>query len=305
MSTRRLLPLLLAVVAAAGIASVGQGAGSQPSLIDLPAGWRPEGIHVARSGVFYVGSLGTGAVYRGTIQTGAGATLVQPRSGRVAVGVEVDDHGRIFVAGGSTGQGYVYDRHGEDVASYTFAAAPTFVNDVVVTNDAAWFTDSQRAVLYRVDLGRRGEPRGSRELVLTGDLVYQPGFNVNGIEAANGGKVLIVVQSNTGKLFRVDPRTGVTAEIDLGGDTVANGDGLLLDGNTLFVVQNQLNRIAVIDLDSKLRSGRIERLVTNPAFDIPTTVGRFGHTLYAVNARFSTPPTPETAYQVVGTSLKK
>ena len=30
---------------------------------------------------------------------------------------------------------------------------PSFVNDVVVTGDAAWFTDSFRAVIYRVDLG--------------------------------------------------------------------------------------------------------------------------------------------------------
>ncbi|MFN0154471.1 MAG: SMP-30/gluconolactonase/LRE family protein [Gaiella sp.] len=305
MSVRHLLPFLLTVIVAGGLAAAGLGAGPGPSIINLPAGWQPEGIHVSGNGTFYVGSLTTGAVYRGSVKTGAGVTLVQPRTGRVAVGLEVDEKGRVFVAGGPTGQGYVYDRNGGELQTYAFATGSTFVNDVVVTKGAAWFTDSQRPFLYRIDLGKRGEPRGMRAIPLTGDLVYTAGFNVNGIEAARGGKVLILVQSNTGKLFRVDARTGATKEIRLGGDNVANGDGLLRHGETLYVVQNQLNRIAVIDLDSKLASGRVERLITNPAFDIPTTVGRFGNTLYAVNARFSTPATPTTPYQVVATPLKR
>jgi len=43
------------------------------------------------------------------------------------------------------------------------------------------------------------------------------GFQPEGIAAAKGGRVLVVVQSNTGRLFKVNPSTGVTRQIDLGG----------------------------------------------------------------------------------------
>ena len=68
---------------------------------------------------------------------------------------------------------------------------------------------------------------------------------------------LVVVQSATGKLFVVDAATGVTDEIDLGGRTLPNGDGLLLLGRTLYVVQNRLNAIAVVKLAADLSSGRV------------------------------------------------
>lgn len=60
--------------------------------------------------------------------------------------------------------------------------------------------------------------------------------------------MLVVVQSNLGRLFTVDPRTGVADEIDLGDETVTAGDGILLDGKKLYVVRNQQNRIAVVRL---------------------------------------------------------
>jgi len=106
------------------------------------------------------------------------------------------------------------------------------------------------------------------------------------------------VQSGTGKLFTVTP-AGVTTEIDLGGQTVQNGDGILLQGRTLYVVRNQNNQIAVVALGKALTTGTMARTITNPGFDVPTTIDRFGSTLYAVNARFGTPPTPTTPYTVV------
>jgi len=97
----------------------------------------------------------------------------------------------------------------------------------------------------------------------------------------------------------VDPATGVATRIDLGTGAVPNGDGILLRGKTLYVVQNQLNRIAVIELDSDFSAGTIERTITSPLFRVPTTVAAFGNALYVVNARFGTPPTPDTEYEVV------
>jgi sugar lactone lactonase YvrE len=141
--------------------------------------------------------------------------------------------------------------------------------------------------------------QAAKTLQLTGDFQIAAGFNLNGIEATPDGRTLIVVQSNLGKLFTVEASTGVTHQIDLGGVALTNGDGLLLRGRTLYVVQNQANRIAVVQLSPDLRSGSVVRYLTDPDFDVPTTIDSFGNSLYAVNARFNTSPTPTTPYQVV------
>jgi sugar lactone lactonase YvrE len=155
-------------------------------------------------------------------------------------------------------------------------------------------------VLYRVGLTKNGAAAAAASaLPLTGDFQLVGGFNLNGIDATPDGKTLIVVQSATGKLFRVDAATGVTKAVDLAGATLPNGDGLLLRGRKLYVVQNQLNRIAVVSLAKGLAAGGVTRTITNPAFDVPTTIDRQGERIYAVNARFGTTPGPSTTYSVV------
>lgn len=292
--------LLVATVAAVAVpAAFAQAV--FPETIALPKGWQPEGIAVGRGTTFYVGSIPTGAIYRGNLRTGDGAPFVQGGSDRAAIGLDFD-RGRLFVAGGPTGKGFVYDvRNGALVRELQLAtgSGATFVNDIVVTKRAAWFTDSNRAVLYRLPLAKNGAPAAAAQAVpLTGDFQLEAGFNLNGIDATPDGKTLVVVQSGTGKLFRVTS-AGVTTEIDLGGDTVMNGDGILLQGRTLYVVRNQDNQIAVVQLGKGFASGRLTRTITDPDFDVPTTIGRLGKRLYAVNARFGTTPTPSTEYSVV------
>jgi len=292
--------LLMAIVAV--IAASAALAKSFPATIALPNGWQPEGIAVGDGSTFYVGSIPTGAVYRGDLRTGKGATLVPGANGRVAIGVE-HDRGRLFVAGGTTGKAFVYNaRTGRllrEVQLPTGGGA-TFVNDVVVTKRAAFFTDSSRDVLYRLGLSKNGAPAETASaLKLTGDFQLVGGFNLNGIDATPDGKTLVVVQSATGTLFRVVAASGVTKAINLGGALVSNGDGLLLHGRTLYVVQNQDNKIAVVALAKGFASGRVARTITNPAFDVPTTIDRHGSRIYAVNARFGTPAGPSTTYTVV------
>jgi sugar lactone lactonase YvrE len=155
-------------------------------------------------------------------------------------------------------------------------------------------------VLYRLPVGRHGSLGEPQEIPLTGDIEYIAGFNVNGIDATRDGSTLILVQSNTGKLFTADPETGVTSEIDLGGKALTAGDGILLDGSKLYVVRNQLNLIAVVRLAPDLSSGEVLREVTHPDFAVPTTVDEFLNRLYVVNARFGTDPSPEVEYWVTG-----
>jgi sugar lactone lactonase YvrE len=289
--------LLLFAVAPASATS------SWPETIPLPTGFQPEGIDIGNGHTFYVGSIPTGAVYRGDLRTGEGRILVPAQPGRAAIGVDFADK-RLFVAGGPTGRAWVYDaRTGATLASYQLAAGtPTFVNDVVVTRDAAWFTESQGAVLYRVPIapdGTLGSQADVETVPLTGDFTLAPGFNVNGIDATPQGDTLVIVQSNLGRLYTVDPASGEADLVELAGGDVMLGDGILLDGKTLYVVQNRLNRVAVVRLRQDLSSGTITGHLTDPDLDVPTTIAEFGKALYAVNARFGVPNPATQPFSVV------
>ncbi len=271
-------------------------------VIALPDGFQPEGITIGPGGVGYVGSLADGDVYVFHVPTGIGIkTLEGP--GTPSVGLKIDNRGRLFIAGGPTGEARVVDAAtGEILQNYTFSEAPAFVNDVVLTRDAAWFTDSLNAQLYKVPLGPSGalpEPDAIKIVPLSGDWMQQPGFNANGIAETPDHQALLVVQTSTGILYRVDPGTGVATAVDLGGYVLTNGDGLLVVGRTLYVVQNRLNMVAEIRLDAAGTSGELVDQLTDPDFDVPTTVAKFGKWLYLPNARFGTPPTPDTKYSVV------
>lgn len=304
--------LLLAAIALLLLASVlsaqaAPKAPAFPEIIPLPNGWAPEGIASGRGNEFYAGSLANGAIYKGDLRTGEGSVLVQGVAGRAIAGLKVDPRTNyIFAAGTQSGMAFVFDGStGAELAAYQLTTAPAFINDVVVTRDAAYFTNSFQPELYKLPLdpgGRLPDESAVETIPLSGDYqhVSEPfAFNANGIDATPNGKTLIIVQSARAALYTVDPATGDAEQIDLNGGSVPNGDGILLEGKTLYVVQNQLNRIAVIDLNLNQNEGEIVDTIAHPAFRVPTTIARFGSRLYAVNARFGTPVTPDTEYEVV------
>ena len=290
------LALVAAEVGAAG------GKGTKPETIALPNGWRPEGIASGRGNELFVGSISTGRVLRVDPKRGTTRVVVPQREGRAAIGLKYFQR-KLFVAGGPTGRAFVYNaRTGADVANVQLTAPPTFVNDVTVTRRGAFFTDSQRPQLHRLDV----RTNRASAIPLTGELVYDadPETNeANGIAAARGGRTLIVGQTRTGQIFTVDAATGASKRIRItGGEdegALPNADGLLLKGRTLYVVQNRRNQIAVVRLSRNLTSGVIQRVIRDDDFDVPSTVARLKGDLFAVNARFGTPPTPETTYDVV------
>ncbi len=303
-----MLLLLLALAVTPAFAAPGN---AFPDIIPLPDGWEPEGIAVGRGTTFYAGSLANGAIYRGDLRTGEGAILVPGQPGGISVGLAVDSRSNyLFAAGGLNGNANVYDAaSGALLATYQFTTPFVgFVNDVIVTRDAAYFTDSFQPQLYRVALGSGGSlpAAGAFDVIpLSGDWTQVPGpfvFNANGIEAAANGKTLLVINSNLGQLYQVDPMSGAASLVDLGGASLTAGDGIALLGRTLYVVRNQLNQIAVVNLAGDLSSGSVVRTITSPAFRVPTTVAIFGNSLYAVNARFGTPPGPDVDYDVVRVS---
>jgi sugar lactone lactonase YvrE len=286
--------MALAVAAVSGAAAGPRGGGGGhaygddlPDRIDLPDGWQPEGIAAGRGSALYVGSIPTGAVVRANARTGELKTVVPGRAGRAAIGLKVDRRERLFVAGGPTGKAFVYDaRTGRDLAEVQLGAAgdaDTFINDVALTRRTAYFTDSRKSQIYAVDTRL-----GSSRTIPLPDIPLEAGNNLNGIVATGEAGVLLAVQTNAGRLWRIDAATGKAVQVDLGGESLADGDGLLLRGRTLSVVQNRANRIAVVRLAPDLASGRVVTRIESTGFDVPTTIALQRGELYAVNARFGT-----------------
>ena len=289
------LALLVAATAAPAWAS------RFPDRINLPNGFAPEGI-TSHGTTLYVGSLVDGAIWRGTLKRG-GDVWIPGVPGEMAVGIDYDEASdRLWVAGGNTGEVRVYDgRSGAVLETYTFDSG--FLNDVVVTEDAAYVTDSNVQQLIVIPLGNDGAlpaPGGAFTMPLTGDIAYTAGFNANGITAARGW--LLIVQSNTGLVFRVDPATGVATRIALSGPEgeylVTAGDGIEIRGNRLAVVRNQLNMVATFKVNGRLTAGTLTGELTSGDFSVPTTATRAAGDLWAVNARFGTPVTATTPYWI-------
>jgi sugar lactone lactonase YvrE len=304
---RRVVVSLLLVAVVAGLAA--PAVASRPAeVIVLPGATSAEGIAAGRGATFYAGDLFAGDIFRGNVQRGTAELFIDAPEGRMAVGMAADlAHGLLFVAGGFTGQGYVYDlRTGATVATYQFAvpsptaALPTTViNDVAVTRRGAWFTDSRQAHLYFVPVSRAGMPGPTfSTLALSGPAADTSGeFNLNGIQATANSKTLIVAHSANGQLYTVDPMTGASATI--AGVGVPNVDGIVLEGRRLWAVQNT-NQVTRIRLGRHLRSGVVEEVITSDLFQTPATAARFGSRLAVVNAKFDTglPPTADQ-YEVV------
>src|SRR5215203_5865337 len=94
-----LLVLLMVVLCATTIGATSTA--PFPEVIPLPNGFQPEGIATGEGTTFFVGSIPTGAVYRGDLATGEGAILVPAQAGRSSIGMKYDDRtGLLFVAGG-------------------------------------------------------------------------------------------------------------------------------------------------------------------------------------------------------------
>ena len=175
--------------------------------------------------------------------------------GRAAIGLKVH-HKQLWVAGGPTGKAFVYDaRTGADVAEYALATGTPFINDVAIGRREAYFTNSRAAEVFAVAL--RGGPVAP----------HRPHAATSPRPATRRPPTSTGSPSRAGTRCRSCSRTPASSSpptrgpasaraIDLGGADVLNGDGILLRGRTLFVVQNRLNQIAVIHLSRDLARGR-------------------------------------------------
>jgi len=260
-----------------------------PAQIWLPDDFQPEGIAIGPGDTFYVGSLKDGDIFRGDLSTGEGSLWIDV-SDRVAVGMEADvARNRLWVAGGPSGRAFVYDlTTGADVASVALDAPGALVNDVAVTQRAAYFTSTFAPRIYKVPIGKDGTIGTPSTITVTGPASAVGGFGLNGIKASPDGSVLVVNHTALGILATVDPTTGESVEIDLGADSLTPEtlDGLILRGHTAWVVENFANTLVEVKLAPDWSSGVVVSRTTDPLFRVPTTVAAHGSRLALVNGRF-------------------
>jgi sugar lactone lactonase YvrE len=273
-------------------------------VIVLPGASSAEGIAAGRGTTFYAGDLRQGDIFRGDLQRGTAELLINAPDGRMAMGMAADvAHDLLYVAGGRTGQAYVYDtRSGATVASYQLGEPPnSLVNDVALTNDGAWFTESRQARLYFVPVSQAGVPEATfRTLPVSGpaaDITVGKG-NLNGIQATPNGQTLVVAHSVNEQLHTIDPATGASATI--AGVSVPFVDGIALEAGRLWAVQNHSNQVSQIRLAPDLTSGAVEEVITSDLFQVPTAAARIGSRLAVVNSHMVTgfPPSADQ-YEVI------
>lgn len=307
---RRSAPLALIAVAALvlGLASPADASHRSGTYLIDPSGTTaaadvfPEGVATDRR-TFFVGSTTDGTIYRGRLKgTTARPFLLGDADRSMAVGLKVDE-GKLFVAGGGTGKVFIHDiRSKALVGSFQVPdpASPTFVNDLTVAkDDSVYVTDSFRSTLYRIAPGEYANSSPQTLQVFrdfTGTVLpTNPGFNLNGIVAARNGKFLVLAHSGVGKLFRLRLSDRAVTEIDLGHDQVS-GDGLVLLGRRLFVVERQgdVGYLVKVRLKGRAYSGRLISRTTYPSFDDPTTAAFARGRLLVVNSQFGERAAGET-----------
>ncbi|MGC4895682.1 SMP-30/gluconolactonase/LRE family protein [Micromonospora sp. DT31] len=277
-------------------------------VVSTEPGVLPEGIAVTPAGTMYVTSSATGAVYRGDVRRpGLRPFLAAGVGGRTsAAGVRVDHRGRIFVAGWTTGALFVHAPDGTLLARRD-AAPGAALNDLAVTGDAVYVTDSATGTLWRaaLDGGRVGE---LVPWVRAADFPAAPVF-LNGIVTDAPGRLALVAEQGEERLFRVDLAARTATEVEVTSGRMG-ADGLLLAGHRLYGVVNEPDgaggwRFVVnrADLGPGLRTARVvERSHPVGVDRSPTTLARDADRLLWVDSQLfaATPTPPFTVTEVPG-----
>jgi hypothetical protein len=288
MNTRRVLCGMLAVAA---VVVATASATPRPAAYVLPGvAVFPEGVAFQpETGHFFVSSTSDGSILRGHVSEPAAGPFIPGTTGQFsAIGIKTDPAGRLYVAGGFTGTARVYGITSRALLG-TFTSGPGgFMNDVVVAkNGDVFVTDSFRPILWRIPAESVGSS-GALEPWLSyagTPIEYTPvpdDFEVNGIVASDDGRYLVVVQANTGKLFRIEIATKEVVEIDVGASV--NGDGLQLLGRKLYAVAD--GGIVEVLLSGDLSRGEVVSRTTDPSFSSPTTNAIARGRMLVVNSQF-------------------
>lgn len=276
----------------------------------------PEGIGYDGAGHIFNASAVDGIVVRTSLSDGRSTTLVKPgtllppssETFPRMLGMKVDSAGRLWIAGGRTGKIFVVDKEtGQLVKELAAPGEGSLLNDAVVARDAVYVTDTLRPILWRIPLNGTdiGEPEPWVSFAGT-PLVYGEGRNLNGIAATADGKSLIVVQMDKGLLFRIDVASKTVMPIPHGEEDLTTGDGLVLDGATLYLVRQGAGEVVSLELEAGLASAKVTSRFKDPALLWPATAVKVGDELLVVNSQFNKRQTKDAQlpFSVVAIPLK-
>jgi len=292
-----------------------------PEAIPLPPGFEGEGIELGKGHEFFVGanslssafggapnvSESAGAIYKGNLRTGEG-TILAPPTDKPVSGLSYDPRTNyLYAATGFLGfdpvggsfiaydQGVIiYDASSGEVIMEIGLGDGITLNDVLVTRKAVYITDSFNPWLWKLPLEKGGRLPSNPvvEMITMHGFKMVDGFNANGLVGKSDGKHLVIVNISTGVLYRVDTASGNASPVEVEGDEqlFGDGDGLYMDGRTLYIVQNFSNKIAVVQLSKDLRRGEFIRSIpaegeTNP-LKVPTSITGFRNSIYVLNTNF-------------------
>ncbi|WP_350277842.1 gluconolaconase [Kribbella sp. HUAS MG21] len=309
-ATLALSATLLGAGASAALAS--PAFATRPSTYELPGdagGSKFEGIgYDARTSNFYVSETTGGEIHRGRLRAGDAIEWLKGdgTDGRwTARGVNVDSEGRVYVAGGPNGidhQGapdlWVYDRDGDLLAALRTGVPNAFLNDVIIGPDgAAYFTNSNAPQIFRV-AEQNGDWTVTTWADATGTIATTTGFNLGGIVLSPDRRALIVAQGNVGKLWRFDLRTAAATEVNTGGADLVNADGLVQQGDSLWVVRNFSRVLSTLELSEDGRTARLVSATPTAQDRVLTTAKLAQGRLLLVDSKFDE-PTAVPPYQVI------
>jgi outer membrane protein assembly factor BamB len=272
-----------ALAAAATLTIAGTASAASPNAIKLPKGFDPESL-TGVGNTLYSGSSYNGAIWMGNARTGKGKVIVKGQKGRSAFGTAVSGN-MIVAAGGMTGKLFVYDKAtGKTVR--TFDLGGQILNDVVIKDGTAWVTDTLEPVIYEVKLDGSADPR-KIELKDYPTSGKDPGMD--GI--ALDGDSLIVGDITTGQLIRVDPTTGQSTPIDIGGTKLTGNDGILYEGGQMWVARGD-GHLTVIKLAPGSNTGTVEsnKMVAKASVDVAVAGGK----TWFMDAAFATKHDPKS-----------
>ena len=307
--------------------SAGAGEKPFPKIIPVLEGAPPEGFTIGKGTTAYNGSI-DGSIYKVDLRTGIGELFVAAEPGFDAesvfagecykLGMRVDKRSNyLFVAGCREGNVYVFDADsGEEMMQYQLTPQyESVINDIAITKKAAYFTDYSSPAIFSLPLSKNGSipdnTDAATRIPLTGD--FENGDNLlgvfaNGIVATPDGETLIVGNSGTSKLFRVDPTTGHADEIivdpplnglvqtgvDGDGNPILDGaflDALVMRDGVLYVLGSGFNTpeddgVFVVVLSDDLLTGINMGTITDPDTDFLASGALHGDSLYLNNARY-------------------
>ena len=259
----------------------------------------PEGFAIGKGHTAYNGSV-DGSIFKMDLRSGEGDVLNPQETPNpydcLKLGMRVDSRtNNLFVAGCWYENLLVYDADSGEVKA-EYQLGPMFeslVNDLAITKDAVYITDSFLPYIYRLPLAKNGGLPDNADGVTTIDLPAEfimdwegDCCGGNGIVATPDGKTLIIGHSLLSALYRVNPVTGEVIEIEVSPPLTGFLDGLVMHGRTLYIMNPAWETVQVVELDKEMLTGEFVGTITDPSMSGVASGALFGKSLYVNNAHY-------------------